>query len=256
MEWNPIAGRSQQQERQSTMGTHTVNTVETHDQAVVRLAEQARGAGVRVLVYPQTNEHFAESASHPGELHRLTMVSCDCPGFLRHRRCRHNAALLALYGNLPPLDPEPEPDGGGAALPVPTEDVDVVLSVVPAPSIDQHNAAVAARYLDGPRGQAETFALLSDLRGESYHRACGMTAAAIAGYCEAIAGEATPVLVCPSPSCGGRGYFQSHPEDDRVRCDTCNGRGIVPGHSVAVAVFAVEPVAIGRALGDDPTLAA
>jgi len=128
---------------------------------------------------------------------------------------------------LPAIDPEPDPDGGGAVA-------------LPVPSIDQHNAAVAARYLDGPRGQAETFALLSDLRGEPYHRACGMTASAIAAYCEAIAGESSPALVCSSPSCGGRGYFQSHPEDDRVRCDICNGRGIVPGHSVNVAVFAAE----------------
>jgi len=200
--------------------------VETHEQAIHRLAAQARDTGVRVLVYPQTNEHFVESVTHPGELHRVTMVSCDCSGFLRHRRCQHNAALLEMYHSLPPIDPEPGPDGGGAALVV--------------PSIDQHNAAVAARYLDGPRGQAETFALFSDLRGEPYHRACGMTASAIAAYCEAIAGESSPALVCPSPSCVGRGYFQSHPEDDRVRCDICNGRGIVPGHSVNVAVFAAE----------------
>jgi len=131
---------------------------------------------------------------------------------------------------LPAIDPEPDPDGGGAVA-------------LPVPSIDQHNAAVAARYLDGPRGQAETFALFSDLRGEPYHRACGMTATALAAYCETIADESSPVLVCSSPSCGGRGYVQSHPEDDRVRCDICNGRGIVPGHSVTVAAFVGMEVA-------------
>lgn len=111
------------------MGKHTVRTVESREQAIHRLAAQARDKGIRVLVYPQTNEHFAESASHPGELHRVTMVSCDCRGWMRHGQCMHNAAVLDMYGNLPRLDPEPDPDGGGAALPLP---VDVVVSVAPA----------------------------------------------------------------------------------------------------------------------------
>lgn len=135
------------------MSTQTRKSVDTFDrivaneteaQALHRLAAQAREKGVRVLVYPYTNEHFAESASHPGELHRVTMVSCDCRGWMRHGRCTHNAAVLDMYGNLPPVEPDggPElgPDGGGQPSPVPhsatsvTErSADIVVSIAPAP---------------------------------------------------------------------------------------------------------------------------
>jgi len=196
---------------------------ESEAASVHRLARQAHESGAQLIV-EETNAHYVTSVSRPGERHFVTLLSCDCVGFLRWGRCLHLALVLEAYHALPPLDPPPS--GVGVALGV--------------PSIDQHNAAAAARYLDGPRGQAETFALFSDLRGEPYHRACGMTASALAAYCETIADEPSPALVCSSPSCVGRGYFQSHPEDDRVRCDICNGRGIVPGPAVNVAVFAAE----------------
>jgi hypothetical protein len=33
-------------------------------------------------------------------LHRVTLLSCDCPGFLRHQRCQHYALLLVQLGYL------------------------------------------------------------------------------------------------------------------------------------------------------------
>jgi hypothetical protein len=82
-------------------------TPETVDQAVHRLAKEARAKGVQVFVYPHTGEHYATSASNPGELHRVTLLSCDCPGFIRHQRCTHHSALLAEVGQLPPLPAAP-----------------------------------------------------------------------------------------------------------------------------------------------------
>ena len=69
--------------------------VETHDQAVLRLAALAEERGIRIYVYPQTGEHYASSISTPGLLHRVTLWSCDCPGFCRYGRCSHHSALLA-----------------------------------------------------------------------------------------------------------------------------------------------------------------
>jgi hypothetical protein len=82
-------------------------TPETRDEAMHRLAAQAQAKGVQLLVYVPSGEHFATSVSHPGELHRVTMLSCDCQGFQRHQRCMHHAALLAELGELPPLPPAP-----------------------------------------------------------------------------------------------------------------------------------------------------
>src|SRR4051812_26176642 len=79
---------------------------ETRDQAIHRLAAVAQERGIRVYVYPATGEHYATSASTPGLLHRVTLVSCDCPGFVRNQRCTHHSALLAEIGQLPPV-PEP-----------------------------------------------------------------------------------------------------------------------------------------------------
>src|SRR5215218_204263 len=84
--------------------------VETVDQAIHRLAAVATVRGVRVYVYPPTGEHYATSASTPGLLHRVTLLSCDCPGFVRHGRCTHHAALLAELDQLPPLPEPPTPE--------------------------------------------------------------------------------------------------------------------------------------------------
>jgi len=83
---------------------------ETVDAAVIRLAGEAAARGVRV--YRAGAEWFAPSRTHPGTLHRVTAYSCDCPGFARHQRCSHHAALLAHLGWLPAVtgDPDPDPD--------------------------------------------------------------------------------------------------------------------------------------------------
>ena len=129
------------------MGTQTVNTVrnlgpisaypahagETEAQALHRLAAQATARGIKIIQNIVTNAHFATSASRPGTLHKVTLLSCDCVGFLRHARCTHYALVLEMYHSLPPIVADSGPDGGGVALPVPTAaDDDVVISIVPA----------------------------------------------------------------------------------------------------------------------------
>jgi len=80
---------------------HTMIT-ETLDQARRRLAEKARVDGVRIVRDPIDGRHYATSTSRPGVLRYVTLLSCDCPGFVRHGRCRHHSALLLAYGQLPP----------------------------------------------------------------------------------------------------------------------------------------------------------
>ena len=130
----------------STATVEQTSTVETEAQALHRLADQAKARGVKVIQNVVTNDHFATSVSRPGELHKVTLFSCDCPGFLKHSRCMHFAAVLAMYHSLPPIEapdtsgPDSGPDGGGAAAPVPTSATsvtkvpsDVVVSIAPAP---------------------------------------------------------------------------------------------------------------------------
>lgn len=78
-----------------------------------RLAEEARRRGIWIYVEPTSGDHFATSASDRRRLHRVTALSCTCPGFAQHRRCTHHAALLEHLGWLP--DPAPDP----AAAPLP-----------------------------------------------------------------------------------------------------------------------------------------
>jgi hypothetical protein len=83
---------------------------ETWEQAVNRLALKAQETGVKIYCHdlgPGAVEFFATSISRPGTLHRVTLFSCDCEGFVRHQRCSHVAALLAEVGELPPLPPAP-----------------------------------------------------------------------------------------------------------------------------------------------------
>jgi hypothetical protein len=77
---------------------------ESHDEAIVRLAKQARQIGVQLFRVTSSGEMFATSISRPGQLHRLTTISCDCVGFIRHQRCMHYAALLDARGWLPSVD--------------------------------------------------------------------------------------------------------------------------------------------------------
>jgi hypothetical protein len=84
-----------------------VQRSESRDEALVRLAAQAMERGVQISRTPD-GRHWATSISRPGELHYVTGVSCDCPGFMRHQRCTHLAALLASLGWLPePTPPAP-----------------------------------------------------------------------------------------------------------------------------------------------------
>jgi len=88
-----------------------VKTPETRDQALHRLAAQARERGIQIHVYDLGNavEYYATSITRKGTLHRVTMLSCDCAGFQRHQRCGHFARLLAEVGELPELTPDPAP---------------------------------------------------------------------------------------------------------------------------------------------------
>lgn len=75
--------------------------IEQHNEAVVRLAEQAKASGVRIYSYNLT--YYATSKSEPGALHAVTAWSCDCKGFAFRGRCQHHAALLDHIGELPAL---------------------------------------------------------------------------------------------------------------------------------------------------------
>lgn len=101
----------------STQTVERTSTVETEAAALHRLAAQAREKGVRIVQNLVTNAHFATSASRPGTLHKVTLYSCDCEGFLRHGRCMHLAAVLAMYHSLPRVEPEPTPDEGAGVVP-------------------------------------------------------------------------------------------------------------------------------------------
>lgn len=79
---------------------------EPRELALRRLALQALNLDIQVLEYAPTNEIYATSYSQPDRLHRLTAVSCDCPGFTRHGRCMHYALLLWHRGELPAITPE------------------------------------------------------------------------------------------------------------------------------------------------------
>src|SRR4051794_15588843 len=94
---------------------------ETRDEALRRLAAQARECCVRIFCHDLglAVEYYATSTSRPGTLHRITLVSCDCPGFIRHQRCTHHARLLDEVGELP-LAPIPTPAAAVASTPVAT----------------------------------------------------------------------------------------------------------------------------------------
>ena len=137
----------------SPVNDHPVHAGKTEAAALHRLAAQAKARGVKIVVNLVTNAHFATSASRPGTLHKVSLFSCDCLGFVTHGRCTHYAAVLEMYYSLPALDPTPAPDGGGAALPVPTATVDddVVLSIVLArrPVVEGAHVAHAGTRPDG-----------------------------------------------------------------------------------------------------------
>src|SRR5215213_7961240 len=71
--------------REETHMAERSRLVESHDQAVHRLAALAEERGITI--------HWH-----------------DREGFIRHQRCSHFARLLAELDELPPLDPAPTPD--------------------------------------------------------------------------------------------------------------------------------------------------
>lgn len=79
-----------------------------------RLADEAERRGIRILVEPISNEHFATSATNVTKLYRLTHLSCTCKGFMTWQRCTHHSLLLAHLGWLPDIDPEPTPTPAAA----------------------------------------------------------------------------------------------------------------------------------------------
>lgn len=87
----------------------STRTEETPEEAVWRLALKAREEGVKLYHDRRDERYYASSVSNPGQLHYLTGVSCDCPGFASHQRCKHYAALLVALG-WTGSDPEPDPE--------------------------------------------------------------------------------------------------------------------------------------------------
>jgi len=83
--------------------------VESHDQAIRRLAVVAEERGITIHWHDRgaIREYYATSNTSPGLLHRVTLFSCSCEGFIRHGRCTHHARLLAELDELPPLPPAP-----------------------------------------------------------------------------------------------------------------------------------------------------
>jgi hypothetical protein len=97
-----------------------MQSTETREQALRRLAGEAHKRGIRVVSYPPTGEVFSLSLSHPDLLHRVTPISCDCLGFSYHGRCTHHALLLEEIGRLPtdsaPTSDHRELDHGPAVI--------------------------------------------------------------------------------------------------------------------------------------------
>src|SRR5581483_9196094 len=88
--------------------------------AFARLAEKGAAQGVTVE-YAHTGAvgtYIASSASDPSIRYcvvidpRSRSYGCDCPGWQKHRRCKHFALALEAAGWLP--EP-PEPEGGAPA---------------------------------------------------------------------------------------------------------------------------------------------
>lgn len=94
----------------------TTTAPESREDALMRLATQARASGVKLYMDQVDGRFYASSRSQPGALHRLTGFSCTCQGFIRHSRCSHLAALHSALGW---LEPDPDPDPPAATTPVP-----------------------------------------------------------------------------------------------------------------------------------------
>jgi hypothetical protein len=90
----------------------TTTAPESREDALMRLATQAKASGVKLYMDKVDGRFYASSRSQPGALHRLTGFSCTCQGFIRHGRCGHLAALHSALGWI-----NVDPDPAGAVLP-------------------------------------------------------------------------------------------------------------------------------------------
>jgi hypothetical protein len=90
--WWSIEVERQEAERE------TIRLEAERDEVIRRLAAKARKEGVRLFHDVRDGRHYASSVSHPGKLHYVTGLSCDCPGFASHGRCKHHSALLVALG--------------------------------------------------------------------------------------------------------------------------------------------------------------
>jgi SWIM zinc finger len=60
-----------------------------------------------MLIEPRSGEAFVESASQPGVLYRVSRDACTCLAGQHGVPCKHRAALLAQFGELPLPEREP-----------------------------------------------------------------------------------------------------------------------------------------------------
>lgn len=89
------------------MVTVVTTQPESREDALIRLADQARTSGVKLYQDRLDGRFYASSRSQPGTFHRLSGFSCSCRGFLQHGRCAHLAALHSALGWLDIPDPTP-----------------------------------------------------------------------------------------------------------------------------------------------------
>ncbi len=82
---------------------------ESREDALIRLADQARTSGVKFYQDRADGRFYASSRSRSGTYHRLTAWTCTCRGFAHHQRCTHLAALHAALGWVEREDPDPTP---------------------------------------------------------------------------------------------------------------------------------------------------
>lgn len=89
--------------------TRTLDTAEIEAHAT--RAGKARREGVKLYRDNQTGAHYATSVSQPGRWHYVTLLSCDCVGFVNHGHCKHHSALVIAH-LLQDGGPDPETDAG------------------------------------------------------------------------------------------------------------------------------------------------
>ncbi len=71
-------------------------------------AAKARRDGITLYRDRERGAYYASSASTPGYLHRVTLWSCDCRGFIVHGHCKHHGALAVAHLLQDGIDPDAE----------------------------------------------------------------------------------------------------------------------------------------------------